>query len=224
MENQINLFTVQDIWDEQDKQIPIDCRKKYDPLHFWEDFGEKYLNLFNAKDPKIKFDIQRNLGWILHKVRGLEIKTLLDVGCGFCRLEPFLLDGNAIEEATCIDISAKQIACVDVYLKDYPKRDKIKIVQASVKNLPFESNSFDCVLSSECFQHLHLPSVRAAFANIAKVSKKYLVVVERFVFEGEHPQPYLWSHNYIKLATDFGFKVLESKLIANGVMGIILEK
>lgn len=219
MENQINLFTVQDIWDEQDKQIPCDVTKKYDPLHFWEDYGEKYFKGF--KRPQ---DIQKNLAWILHKLVSLKIDNLLDVGCSFCRLDPFFIDGKAVKEITAIDFSPKQLSCAEEYLKDYPNKDKIKIQNMSVKNLQFPDNTFDCVLSNECLQHLHLPSIQYAVREIFRVTKKYFVLVERFVFDEEHPQPHVWSHNYTKILTDCGFKILDAKLIGNGVIGMIVKK
>jgi ubiquinone/menaquinone biosynthesis C-methylase UbiE len=219
MENQINLLTVQDLWDEQDKQVPVDVTKTYDPLHFWEDYGDRYFKSY--KRPQ---DIQKNLAWILHKITSLKCTNLLDVGCGFGRLIPFLIDGKAVSEITAIDFSPKQIASMDEYLKDYPQRDKIKVQCVSVKNTKLPDASFDCVLSSECLQHLPLPSLHYAIREMYRVTRKYVVIVERFVFDGERPQPHIWTHNYSKIVTDNGFKVLESKLIGNGIIGMILKK
>ena len=218
-ENQVNLFTINDIWEETDKQIPLDCTKTYDPLHFWEDYGDKYFKGF-----KNMTDIQRNVPYILHKVTSLKVDNLLDVGCGFCRLEPFLIDAKAVKEITSVDFSSKQIESAESYLKDYPTKDKIKLVKDSAKHLPFKENEFDCVLSVECLQHMHLPSVRYALHEMRRVSRKFVVLVERFVYEGEHAQPHLWSHNYVKLAGECGLKVLESKLIGNGIIATILRK
>ena len=104
MENQVNLFTINDIWEESDKQIPLDCTKTYDPLHFWEDYGERYFNGFKNMN-----EIQRNVPWIIHKLTSLKVEKLLDVGCGFCRIEPFLTDSDAVKEITALDFSTKQI-------------------------------------------------------------------------------------------------------------------
>ena len=219
MENQVNLFTINDIWEETDKQIPLDCTKTYDPLHFWEDYGERYFNGFKNMN-----EIQRNVPWIIHKLTSLKVDTLLDVGCGFCRIEPFLIDSNAVKEITALDFSTKQIESAEKYLSEYPNKDKIKFVKDSVKHIPTGDNEFDCVLSVECLQHMHLPSVRYALHQMRRVTKKYIVLVERFVYDAEHPQPHLWSHNYLKLAGECGLKVLESKLIGNGIIGTILRK
>ena len=219
MENQIKLFTIQDIYDENDKQIPVDITKKYDPLYFWDDYGDKYYRSFKRVQ-----DLQKYVPWLLSRIASLNIKNLLDAGCGFGRLEPFLIDGGAVEEITGIDISQKQLDCAKEYLKEYQKSDKIKFIKASVKNLPFKDSSFDCVLSVECLTHMHLPSVRYAIKHMERVTRRYIVMVERFVFDGEHPQPHIWTHNYPKLWSDNGLKILECKLIGAGVIGMVLKK
>ena len=219
MENQVNFFTVQDIWDEQEKGIAIDPTKTYDPLHFWEDYGDKYYKGFKKMQ-----DVQKNLAWILHKLTTLKIDNLLDVGCSFCRLEPFIIDGKGAKEVTGVDISQKQLDCSVEYLKEYPGKDKIKVVNASVKRLPFESNSFDCVLTHEMLMHMHPGKIWLALRELSRVSKKYIMLIERFVYLGEHPQPHIWTHDYHKLAGDSALTILESKLIGNGEVGIILRK
>lgn len=219
MENQTNFFTVQDIYDEIDKNVPIDITKIYDPLHFWEDFGADYL-----KTHKKQKDVQKYVAYVILKLEALKVKSLLDVGCSFGRLEPFLLDSGCVEEITGVDISQKQLDSAEEYLKDYDKKDKIKFEKQSVKNLSFESNSFDCVLSCETLQHMHLPSVRYAIHNMERVAKKYVILIERFIFDGEHSQPHIWSHDYYKLCTNAGFKVLENRLIGNGIIALVLKK
>lgn len=219
MDNQINFFTVQDIMDEQEKGIPIDPNKTYDPLHFWEDFGDKYYKSFTKMQ-----DVQKNLAWIVHKLGTLKIDTLLDVGCSFCRLEPFIIDAKSAKEVTGVDSSSKQLECANEYLKDYPQKDKIKTVNASVKHLPFENESFDCVITHELLMHLHPIKVWLAIKEMARVSKKYLLFVERFVYVGEHPQPHIWTHDYTKLINESALTIMESKLIGNGQIGIIMRK
>lgn len=219
MENEIRYFTIQDIYDEHDKQQKADSTKVYDPLHFWDDYGDKYLKGF--KKPQ---EIARNAPWVIHTLKMLGCKSLLDVGCGFCRLDPLLLDAGVVENITAIDISSKQLGSAHEYLGDYEKKDKITIQKASVKNLPFKDGEFDCVLSSECLQHLHLPSVRYALHHILRVASKYAIIIERFIYDGEHPKPHIWSHNYSKLLYDMGAKVIENQIVGNGIIGIVVKK
>jgi len=219
VENEIKFFTIQDIYDERDKQIPIDLTKKYDPLHFWEDYGDKY-----AKEFKKIQDIQRNIGWIVHRIKTLNVETLIDVGCGFGRLEPFLIDGANIKKITAVDFSQKQLNSAKDYLKEYPQIDKVTFLKASAKRIPVENSSFDCVLSSECLMHQNYNKTNHIIREMHRITKEYVILVERFIFDGEHPYPHVWSHNYSKLVGDIGFTILEAKVIGSGVITMVLKK
>ena len=207
------------MFDNGDKQVPIDITKKYDPLMFWDDFGDKYFKSF--KKPQ---ELGKYVQWLIPTLKTLNIETLYDAGCGFCRLEPFLLDSGVVKNITAVDISQKQLDCVDEYLKDYDKKDKIDIRKQTLKWSKIPADSYDCVMSIECMQHMHLSSVRYAVKEIQKLTKKYAIIIERFVFDGEHPLPYIWSHNYPKLFSDIGMKVLDSKVIGPGLIAMVLEK
>lgn len=218
-ENQINLFTIEDLYKLHDKQEPIDFTKKYDPLYFWDNAGDKYFKSFKKANELAKFT-----PWLVSAIKILKVKTLLDAGCGFARIEPFLLDSGVVEEVTGIDISQKQLDSATKYLEGYEKKDKIKLQKQTIKWSNTPPNSYDCVLSVECIQHMQLSSARYAIRELQKLTRKYAIIVERFVYDREHPFPHLWSHNYPKLVTDMGFKMLEGKVIDNGVIGLVLEK
>ena len=218
MENQINFFTIQDVFDEIDKGQVIDQTKVYDPLHFWEDYGDKYFKSFKRMQ-----DIQINLSWVVQILTSLKPESLLDVGCGFGRLEPFFIDAGVVDKVTGVDFSQKQLDSAVEYLKTYPKREKITLSKASAKNLPFKDKSFDIVLTSELFTHVPPNKVRNAFISLSRVAKKYIVCVERFVFPGEHPYPHIWTHDYVKQVGDWGITILQMKMIGNGMVGMILQ-
>jgi len=217
-ENQ-KLFSVQDLFDNTDKGTPIDITKDYDPLYFWDDFGDKYFKSF--KKPQ---DMGKFVQALVPTLKILNVETMYDAGCGFCRLEPFLLDAEVIKHITAVDISQKQLDCVDEYLKEYKNRDKIEVKKQTIKWSNTPADSYDCVLSVECMQHMSLSSARYAVHEMCKLAKKYVVLIERFVFDGEHPLPYIWSHNYMKLFGDRGMKLLDGKMIGNGIVLFVFEK
>lgn len=219
MENQIRLFTVQDLWDERDKQTPVDLTKKYDPLHFWDDYGDRYAKGFDKPQ-----EVQRNVAWIVFRMKSLGVESLLDVGCGFGRLEPFLIDGEAVKKITAIDISQKQLDSANKYLENYPQKDKITFVKESIKRTSFEANSFDCILSSECLMHQTYNKANLGIREMQRLTKKYIILVERFVYNGEHLYPHIWSHDYFKLVSNCGLTILENKAIGGGFIGMILKK
>jgi len=219
METNQKLFTIKDVYKHNDTNEPMDITKEYDPLHFWEDFGEDYLKSF-----KNQKDITRHVVYITSRLKSLDINTLYDAGCGFARLAPFIIKSDAATEITSIDISQKQLDSANKYLEGFEKRDKIKLMKQSIKWSNTPANSYDCTMSVECLQHMKLSSARYAIRELVKLSKKYIIIVERFVCDGEHPLPNVWSHNYYKLIDELGVKILEYKLIDNGVVGIVLKK
>lgn len=239
-----NLFTYKDIFAEADKNIPIDPTKRYDPLYFWEDLGDKYLRNFKSQK-----EMQVNAGWIIFKMRSLKIENVLEVGCSFGRLAPYLLMGEACKEYRGIDFSENQIKVSDIYLgisenknTDKPiaeeeikankewlenfksRKEKIKLSICDARNLSFLDGSFDCVLTHEFFTHLPDGDVEKCIKEILRTSKKYFICVERFVYSGEKPAPHLFSHDLTRIFRNFGANILESHFISNGVVGIVGEK
>jgi len=243
MENQVNFFTVQDIYDQQDKQVDLDITKVYDPLHFWEDYGDKYFKGFSKPQ-----EFNKYIPWLLTKLKVLKVDTLYDAGCGFCRVEPYLLESGVVKDITAIDISQKQLDSAKEYLsptlpirvdfktdEDFDKAMKafdeaverlkhIDIKKQTIRWSDIPEGSYDCTLSIECMQHLPISSVRYAIKQLQKVAKKYVIVIERFVFDGEHPAPHIWSHNYVKMMTDIGLKLIEGTVLGNGMIAMVYKK
>ncbi len=71
---------------------------------------------------------------------------LLDCATGTCdQLISFLDQQNTIDEAVGIDLAAKMLEIGKQKLAQKPYADKVKLVEGSGMNLPFEKESFDCV-------------------------------------------------------------------------------
>ena len=241
--------------------LPLD--KTYDCAKFWNEFGDEYFKAFVNQQ-----QLQANTGWLIDRLKSIGgIATLLDVGCGFGRLLPFLLEAGVVKSCVGIDISEGIIATSKDYLNpnpsdnikldDYRKRlseskiddmlrgkldelliqqyakrkqnppdfrDKIELKVGDARKLEFESDSFDCVLSSESTQHLSPQDAEDAILHMVRVSRKAIVFIERFVYSGEHAQPDLWSHNYVDILNRLGVRVVQSSLISNGLQGTIAFK
>lgn len=223
-ENQINFFTIEDVWNEKDKSLPADCTKIYDPQLFWDNFGDRYYKSHEKRE-HMQFGLNGNnpVAWLIFKLESLKIDTLLEPGCGFARLAPFILDANAAKEYYGVDFSEKILSCSETYLKDYSKREKIHLQYSSAKKMPFPDKSMDVVMCSELLTHMTFAKANICIREFARIAKKYVIVLERFVYDGEHPYPYIWSHNLIELFKNSGLTILESKMIGNGIMASILE-
>jgi len=223
-ENQKNLFTMQDVWDEKDKNTPSDPTKTYDPQHFWDDYGEKFYNS-HSKREMFQFGLNGNnpVAWLIFKMKSLKLDTVLEAGCGFARLAPFVIDGGAAKEYHGIDFSEKVLKASELYLKDYANINHVHLQKGTAKRMPFSNASIDCVFSSEVLTHMTRAKANHCIREFARVASKYVIVVERYVFTGEHPYPHMWSHNLISLAENAGLSVIESKMIGAGMCAVICE-
>ena len=251
------------------KGIPIN--KPYCPKEFWESMGEKFYRAFD-KPEKCSFGVE----FFLDRIKQFQpVASLLDVGCGFGRIGPFLLQANVIEKYTGIDISNKILKCADEYLDPSVKedtdakqiegffsngqlsletkslvsdgvkslietikskakekssknkvdyREKITLLDGDARGLKLESESFDCVISNECLQHLSPDDAIKACRELARVSKNSIILLERWAFPGEHAEPHIWSHNYSEIFNNLGLDVLQITTIVQGLQGVVVRK
>jgi len=92
------------------KGIPVN--KPYDPKVFWDSMGDKFYKAFD-KPEKCGFGVE----FFIDRLKQLQpIDSLLDVGCGFGRLAPFLLQAQVCKQYTGIDIAESIVKCSENYL------------------------------------------------------------------------------------------------------------
>lgn len=242
------------------KGLPVDL--VYDPETFWGDLGEEYYKAFTSQA-----QLQANTVWLIDRLKSLNVSTLLDVGCGFGRMLPFLLEAGAIKSANGIDISDGILKSSETYLNptptenitldDYIKklheakldsmlrlkleelltaqyakrkqnppdfRDKIRLKKGDARKIDADSDSFDCVMSSETLQHLCPQDAEDAMLHMVRVASRAVVLIERFAFAGEHSQPDVWSHDYPSMFKKLGIEVAQAMVISNGLNGYIALK
>src|SRR3990167_1586094 len=84
-EKESEYFTIQDVFEAKKINGAGLKLKKYDPFIFWDGMGESWFRMF---DNKRKFQV--NIGWITDRLKLFRINSLLEVGCGFGRILPFL--------------------------------------------------------------------------------------------------------------------------------------
>lgn len=230
------LFTPEDVFEaikRQGREMPLE--KEYDAKFFWDSLGEKYYKKFQKPE---QFKV--NIPWIIDRLKVLKLKTLLEVGSGFGRTLPFLLDSGAVDEVTGIDISEEVIKSSQEYLKpsdrvltdeeiakgkkpsDY--REKIKLLVGDARKLDFESESFDVVLSNEMLQHVSPDEIEGVLMEMLRVSRKAVVCVERWAFPSEHAEPHIWSHNLGDYFKKLGVKIAQISSVNNSMQGVVVLK
>jgi SAM-dependent methyltransferase len=94
-----------------------------------------------------------------------DVASLIDVGCGNGVFLNFLRQKRKIPKLTGVERS-------EAALK-YVSGDKIN---ASIESIPVDSKSFDCVSCLEVLEHLPLNIYQQSLDELARVSKKYIIV------------------------------------------------
>ena len=91
---------------------------------------------------------------------------VLDLGCGDGYLANLIAEKNYCD-VTCADVSEVAL--------NIAKARGLKVIKASIDEpLPFPENSFDYVIATEVLEHII--KTESALSEMARVSKKYLLV------------------------------------------------
>ena len=271
-EQESKYFTydiLQAVMKKNGKGIPLN--KIYDSKVFWDSMGERFYKAFDRPE-KCGFGVD----FFVDRLKELQpVESVLDVGCGFGRLAPFLLQSKMTSRYTGIDISSNVLKSSEQYFdtsvrenQDIEKiqgffmngqltdetrgivqndiksvieslkkkaeeksaklkpnyMDKVSLSVGVVRKIEFDSNLFDVVISNECVQHLNYNDAVEACREIARVSKLWIVMLERWAFPGEHSEPHIWSHNYSDIFSELGLGVLQITTIAAGLQGVVVRK
>lgn len=233
-------FTQHDIYAAQ-KRIKtgnspnLDYKKTYDAEFFWQDLGEEYFKRFQKQEM-----LQINIGWLIDVVKTLKCETLIDIGCGFGRVLPFLIESKTVKSCHGVDIAQNILNCHEKYLE--PSKVEVKNKAGDIIKAPdyrdlitfsigdgrhlkdIESNSYDCALSSEVLQHTAPEDIERFCQELVRVSKVGVICIERWGFPSEHAEPHIWSHNLADVFEKLGLRVAQVTTVSNGQQGIVALK
>jgi len=159
--------------------------------------------------PVVACFAQQRIAFLGQFVEFSEIKLALDVGCGNGFSTYYM---NEIFETWGVDLSW-------MMLSDHPLRNSATLTRATIQYLPFPTRAFDLVYGWEILHHL--PSPEQAVKEMARISKRYIVVAEpnrnnpiQFIFsiiDREHRWVQKYSLGYMRsLFNDEGIKILYS--------------
>jgi ubiquinone/menaquinone biosynthesis C-methylase UbiE len=172
----------------------------YFPAQFWRDMGEKYRKRFRPLVSKEgKGDpLDENVQVLVPRLGIFQPKTILEIGCGFGRLIPFVLHAiSSIERFHGVDFSRTMLDDVPNYIEGLaePLKKKITLTEADVtEGLPFENHSMDMVYTHVCLTHIPPPYIEGVIREIDRVARSCVIHVERFEFMYEHAFQHRWSH------------------------------
>jgi hypothetical protein len=131
----------------------IDFEKEYyESSSFWE--GSALLDEGN------QIRIEETI-----KIIPTDINNMADIGCGNGVFISKLLVSRPNLITTGLDRSVEAL--------NYVKGKKIV---GEITNLPFDSNSFDCVSCLEVIEHLNVNDYKVALNELTRISSKYIII------------------------------------------------
>ena len=158
---------------------------------------------------------QSMTAWGLSKIDTCE--KVLDVGCGAGGAIYQMAKSNKFKSIYGIDISQESINLAQTKNQDFVKKDIVKIIEASVLDMPFENNYFDAVTTFQ--SHYHWSDVLAAMKEIHRVLKPngcFVLVAEIYKIE-YHMKKYDSVTKTRDLLIDSGFCKINTLKNANSI-------
>lgn len=130
----------------------------------WQGNKEKHT----SKNPLIRHVMNKYFNDLIKIISEIKPESLLDAGCG----EGFV---SARIKARLPNVNIEGIDLEDNYL-DFAKSNfkNIKLIKASIYDIPKNDDSYDIVLCNEVLEHLDDP--HKALRQLFRVSKKYVLV------------------------------------------------
>ncbi|OGY17607.1 MAG: hypothetical protein A2784_00675 [Candidatus Chisholmbacteria bacterium RIFCSPHIGHO2_01_FULL_48_12] len=152
--------------------------------------------------------------WLARIINQFKPKNILEAGCGFGRNLKFLLEqGVAPHQLTGIDFSSRLLRHINL--------PGVKLQRASAQKLPFRSAQFDLVFTHGLL--MHIPRPASALAEIIRVSRKWLVVIEETRMHPQRINHFTWAHDYPKLISQFKLKVLDERHDKHNLVWYLLK-
>lgn len=141
-------------------------KSKYLNKEFQKEYWEDNKNARTYQHPVVRFFAEQRIDY-LEKILPLDtVKSVFDVGCGDGFATYYLTE--KVEKVEGGDIS-------ELMLKNNPLgREKLKIIDA--ENIDLPDQSYDMAIMWEVLHHLDNPA--KSVAEMARISKKYVVIFE----------------------------------------------
>ncbi len=148
---------------------------------------------------------------LVNELRGIDFQSCFEAGCGFGWNVKRVKDEFPQVRVSGLDFSLSQL----INSKEYMRDSSIPVVNGDNCAMPFRDNSFDVGFSVGVFMNIHPASIRAAFREMMRVCRKYIIHLE---YDENHTTPALRekrafktniiSHDYKALYASLGANVI----------------
>lgn len=147
----------------------------YDTVNYWvKREGPTYYDNYSVTfDSTLTAKLQQEN--IIAELKKLDFDSVLEYGCGYCRILKLVEDdfkGKIIEGC---DISPHQLKNAEKLLG---KDTKCRLFLVNGKTIPKEDNSYDIVYICNVLEHQTHEIINNVRSEILRVAKKYIILME----------------------------------------------
>ncbi|MEH2317706.1 class I SAM-dependent methyltransferase [Nostoc sp.] len=189
---------------------------------------KQYNQLAAIYDLRWKDYIANTLSFLKTWVQISPTDTVLDIACGTGEFERLLLTEYSDQQIVGIDISENMLAIAKLKCSAYPQ---VSFQTASASRLPFDSNSFDVIVSANSFHYFDQPlTALKEMRRVLKPDGKVIILdwcrdyllckifdLALKVFDPAHKQCYT-QNEFHRLLKDENFAVCSATKIRFGVV------
>ncbi len=131
--------------------------------------GGNLYDKTKSKNPLIRYINKKLYKDVTKFLLPLSNKTILDVGCG----EGYFINYLNMQNLFNVNIEGSDIS-KEILITAERNNPNITFKKASIYNLDYMDNSFDCVIAMEVLEHLYNPEL--AIEELKKISKKSVII------------------------------------------------
>lgn len=129
----------------------------------------EYKNMYHAEDTHFYYvSLHKTILALVKKYKTQKKLTILDAGCGTGRLAELM---KPLGQVTGIDMSDEALG--------FAKKRGVKVIKASITDLPFKENTFDLVTSIDVIVSKSIKNDMDAFNEIYRVLKPGGILILR---------------------------------------------
>jgi len=158
-------------------------RREFDQAKHWQQRGENYRSEIEQSGDTMHETFRRQEDEFREILASLPldgVESVLEIGCGYGRMTPLLLD--ALPKASryhCLDISRGQVAAARHNLQSHPGRDRVDYVVADISASPLRV-SYDLVVTIEVLLHFPPDEVAAVLHAMQRAANRFLIHIDPF--------------------------------------------
>ena len=193
---------------------------EYRPKNFWEEYGKTFIRCFSGiSNEKAANSLSLNAKAVVKRLVMAKSENVLEVGCGFGRLFPFVtVNTKTLKRLVGLEHSRNMLRWYNGYIREFGKyfndfkthhAAMASVVEGDAASMPFADGEFDTIYTHVVLSHVPPERLAAIAREFKRVASRYIILLERFHFPLEHTLPHRWSHEYGPLFLDDDWKLCE---------------